>query len=113
MSATYLCEMLARPKIQAFIARETRRTIANGQMRAGSRLIELLDAKSELACLDATKTVLAINGIRPPDTQVSVSIDVRAGFVIDLTDRTLMPRQGDIEAKPLETLKTVSDISGS
>lgn len=86
MSPGHLCEMLATPKIQAFIARESRKTINAGVMRASARLVELVDATSEHVSLDASKHVLAIEGIRPPDQgTVNVNVGVSVGYVIDLS----------------------------
>lgn len=88
LNATYLCEALSKPKIQVFIARETRRTITNGTMRAGARLIELVDAASEHVSLDASKHILAIDGIKPVETGTNISIinNVAPGYVIDMRD---------------------------
>jgi hypothetical protein len=92
LSPTYLCEQLAKAKIQAFIARESRKTIAHGQMRASARLLELLDAQSEHVSLDASKHVLAIEGIRPPDQgAISVNVGVSVGYVIDLSGASQPP----------------------
>jgi hypothetical protein len=67
--------------------RRARETIANGTMRASARLIELLDSASDHVSLDAVKHQLGIAGIKPAsDAQVSVNIDIKAGYVIDLTD---------------------------
>lgn len=86
ITASHLCESLTKPKIQAFIARETRRNIQHGAIRASARLVELVDAASEHVSLDASKHVLAIEGIRPPDQgQVSVNVGVSVGYVIDLS----------------------------
>jgi hypothetical protein len=75
-----------------FIERCARETIAAGTMRASARLVELLDASSEHVSLDASKHMLAIAGIKPTaDAQVSVNIDIKAGYVIDLTDE---PKRG-------------------
>jgi hypothetical protein len=83
----YVCRELKKPQVQVFIARSARNSIANGIMRASSRLNELLDAESEHVSLDASKHVLAIAGIKPTaDAQVSVNIDIKAGYVIDLSE---------------------------
>jgi phage/plasmid primase-like uncharacterized protein len=85
-SATYLCTQLKKPAVEAFIARRTRETIAQGKMRASARLLELVDASSEHVSLDASKHVLAIEGIRPPDQgAVNVNVGVSVGYVIDLS----------------------------
>lgn len=88
LTASHLCEVLKKPNVQVFVARECRQTIARGSMRATARLLELVDASSEHVSLDATKHALALNGIKPAnDPQVSVSIELKAGYVIDLTDK--------------------------
>jgi hypothetical protein len=47
----------------------------------------LIDAGSEHVSADVSKHTLAIAGIKPAaDAQVSVNIDIKAGYVIDLTD---------------------------
>jgi hypothetical protein len=100
MSPTYLSEQLAKPKIQAFIARETRKSISAGTIRASARLIELVDASSEHVSLDASKHVLAIEGIRPPDQgQVSVNVGVSVGYVIDLSGQASNPSATTIDAR--------------
>lgn len=104
MNASYLCEQLAKPKIQVFIARETRRTIAAGTMRASARLIELIDASSEHVSLDAAKHTLAIEGIRPPDQghSVNVGVNVDVGYVVKL-------RHVDDGARTIEHSHTEQD----
>jgi hypothetical protein len=105
MNETYLSEALRKPHVRVFIERRTRETIANGTLRASARLVELLDASSEHVSLDASKHLLAIDGIKPaagPTTHVNLNI--QAGYVIDLTEpggssvRIVSPlpeRQGD------------------
>jgi predicted DNA-binding protein (UPF0251 family) len=92
MSETYLCEALKKPEIQVFIARAARQTMASGLLRASKRVMELVDAGSEHVSLDASKHVLAIGGIKPPaDAQVSVNIDIKAGYVIDISEGQARP----------------------
>jgi hypothetical protein len=84
MSETYLSTALRKPEIGAFIARKCRETIQIGTLRASNRVLELIDAQSEHVSLDASKHVLAIEGIRPPDQgQVSVNVGVSVGYVLD------------------------------
>lgn len=83
----YVRQALKEPSVRVFIERAMRETIAAGTMRASSRLVELVDASSEHVSLDATKHMLSIAGIKPtPDAQVSVNIELKAGYVIDLRD---------------------------
>jgi hypothetical protein len=88
MNYTHLCEAMKKPHIRVFIDRTVRETIANGLPRAGARLMELVDASSEHVSLDASRHMLAIAGIKPAaDAQVSVNIDIKAGYVIDISDK--------------------------
>jgi len=93
----YVCRELKKPQVRVLIERRARETIANGMMRASARLVELLDASSEHVSLDASKHMLAISGIKPrADAQVSVNIDIKAGYVIDLTDEPKRPPMIDV-----------------
>lgn len=90
--ASHLCEQLTRPKIQAFVAQETRRALQNGTLRATARFLELLDAKSEPVSAQVAQRLLTDQGILKSD-QRDINVDVRlqAGFVIDLTSPTAKP----------------------
>ena len=97
MARESLSRALRLPHVQVFIARRSRETVAFGQLRATARMIELIDAGSEHVSLDASKHVAAINGIKPTaDAQVSVNIDIKAGYVIDLTDAPQPMRTIDV-----------------
>jgi hypothetical protein len=88
MNADHICRQLKTPQIQALIARETRGTLAAAQAPAAATLINLLDAKSENVQAAVAERLLAIAGHVPDNTtRVAVSVDVRAGYVIDLTPR--------------------------
>jgi hypothetical protein len=88
ISEYHLSRELKKPQIQVFIARRARQNIQLGVLRASARINELVDGDSEHVSLDASKHILAIEGIKPrADAQVSVNIDIKAGYVIDLTDQ--------------------------
>jgi hypothetical protein len=92
MNETYLSEALRKPNVRMFIERRTRETIANGSLRASARLVELLDASSEHVAFDASKHLLAIEGIKPAtEPTTSVNLNVTCGYVIDLS-----PEPGEI-----------------
>jgi hypothetical protein len=65
--------------------------------RAGATKVELLDSASELVRDRASTFVLGLAGIQPANQpSVNLNIDVKAGYVIDLTDdpqptRTILP----------------------
>jgi hypothetical protein len=105
MNEGYLSEALRKPHVQVFIARRMRENISNGTMRASARLVELIDAGSEHVSADVSKHMLAIAGIKPAaEPTTSVNINIKAGYVIDLSDDPPMrainvtptpPQQGD------------------
>lgn len=87
ITATHLCEMLTRAKIQAFVARETRRAIQNGTMQATATLIRLLDAKSDPTAAQVAQRILTDQGILKADQTHTTNVDVRvAGYIINLAD---------------------------
>jgi hypothetical protein len=88
LTREHLSRQLQKDHVRVFIERKSRQTIAAGQMRASRRLVELVDAGSEHVSLDATKHMLGISGIAPaPTTSVNVNIELKAGYVIDLSER--------------------------
>jgi hypothetical protein len=95
----YAYRELKKPQVQVFIDQRARQTIAAGTMRASARLLSLIDASSEHVSLDATKHVLAIGNIRPPESgsQVNVNVGVSVGYVIDL--------RSDADQQPTRTIE--------
>jgi lambda repressor-like predicted transcriptional regulator len=97
MSETYLSTALRKPEIQMFVARAIRQNVAIGALRASSRIVDLIDAGSEHVSLDASKHILAIEGVKPrQDAQVNVNIEQKAGYVIVLTRRADEPSVIDV-----------------
>lgn len=101
----HLSRMLSKDHVRVFSERRARQTISAGLMRASSRLNELVDAGSEHVSLDATKHLLGIAGIAPANSpQVNVNIELKAGYVIDLSGRNRrgeqITEQNQIEAFP-------------
>lgn len=88
MSETYLSTALRKPEILAHIEQETRVALTRLQAPAAATLARLMtEAASEHVQKDVAIHALAMNGHKPKaDAQVSVNIDIKAGYVIDLTD---------------------------
>lgn len=86
MSREHLSRAFRKPHIQVYIARKSRETVAQHTIRASARIGELLDSQSDHVSLDATKHVLAIEGIRPPDNGTNISIinNIQPGYVVKL-----------------------------
>lgn len=92
MNASYLCDQLSKPKVQAFVARETRRTIAQGAIRASVRLVELVDAESEHVSAAVAQRILTDQGILKSDQGgTTVNVAVSAGYVVDLREPNTKP----------------------
>lgn len=90
MSETHLCTMLARPQIQALIARKASETIRTAKLRASHRLVELIDAQSEHVAAQVSERILTSEGILKSDqgSNIAVNVDIRAGYVIKLNGQT-------------------------
>lgn len=85
VSREWLGKMLQRSHVRAFLAREASQTIASAVPRAANRLIELIGADSEHVSAKVAERILTSEGILKADqSSVAVSVDVRAGFVIDI-----------------------------
>jgi alkylated DNA nucleotide flippase Atl1 len=103
MSETHLCTMLARPQIQALIARKASETIRTAKLRASHRLVELIDANSEHVAAQVSERILTSEGILKSDQHaIAVNVDVKAGFILDLREephRTIehVPSVTDVE----------------
>jgi len=86
-------EHLARQIGLAHVAQHLRdraaRAVAVGAGRAAAKMVELLEAPSSAVQHDSAKFLLGVAGVKPAsDAQVSVNIDLKAGFVIDLSGRS-------------------------
>lgn len=83
----HLSRELHRPHIQAFFQDKVKRIVTLTSGRAAARLAELIDdPRSAHVSLEASKFALGYVGVRPTsDEHLSVDVNVRAGFVIDLS----------------------------
>jgi hypothetical protein len=101
----WLGKMLGRSHVQAYLARESQRTVSTAVWRASNRLVELLDAKSEPVCAQVAQRILTDQGILKSDQGHGVAVNVNvAGYVINLADPDT----------PMKTINpTISTTSGS
>jgi transposase-like protein len=87
LSREYLSRSLSEPHVAEHLRQKAARAVAIGAGRASARLVQLLDASSEHVSLDAARHTLGIAGIKPASgAQLSVNVDIKAGFVIDLSE---------------------------
>lgn len=98
----HLSRELGKSHITEYMRQKACRALAIAAGRAAAVKVELLDGASEHVRDSASSYVLGLAGIKPAnDTQVSVNIELKAGYVIDLTDGAHMAHERAIEVKPL------------
>ncbi len=87
LSREYLSRALGEPHIAEHLRQRAARTVAISSGAAAARIAELINRpRSDHVALEASKFSLGVAGIKPAsDAQVLVNIDVKAGFVIDLS----------------------------
>jgi hypothetical protein len=87
-----LSRALSTPHVAEHLRQQTARRLAIAAARAGSTKVELLDSDSEIVRDRASTFVLGLAGIAPASTpSVSLNIEVKAGYVIDLSDGPRAP----------------------
>jgi hypothetical protein len=87
LSRERLSRALSEPHIADYLRTRAARVVGLASGRAAARLSELVDAGSEHVSFDASKHILAIAGIKPAtDPQLNVNIELKAGYVIDLSE---------------------------
>ena len=88
VSREYLSRAFSLPHNAEALRTRAAREVALSSGRAAARLNQLIDSTSQRVALEATKFSLGVAGIKPADdARVSVSIEVKAGYVIDLSER--------------------------
>jgi hypothetical protein len=90
-----LSRALNKPHVAEHLRQKVMRHLAIAAARAGATKTELLDSDSEIVRDRASSFVLGLSGIPPATTpSVNVNIEVKAGYVIDLSD----------DPRPLQTV---------
>jgi hypothetical protein len=87
MARESLSRALSTPHVAEHLRQKVVRHLAIAAARAGATKVDLLDSDSEIARDRASSFVLGLAGIQPATTpSVNVNIEVKAGYVIDLSD---------------------------
>jgi hypothetical protein len=82
-----LGKALDRPHVLAYLQQRTRKRLEILAGRAGAVKAELLESDNDMARDRASSFVLGLAGIAPATTPgIAVNIEIKAGYVIDLTD---------------------------
>jgi hypothetical protein len=92
-----LSRALNLPHVAEYLRQKVLRHLAIHAARAGATKVDLLDSSNEMARERASTFVLGLAGIQPAASpSLNVNIEVKAGYVIDLSDdpapmRTVFP----------------------
>jgi hypothetical protein len=97
-----LSRALSTPHVAEHLRQKVLRHLAIAAARAGATKTELLDSPSELVRDRASSFVLGLAGIAPASApSLSLNIEVKAGYVIDLTDDRAPIRIVSSTARPV------------
>jgi hypothetical protein len=88
LDPSYVSRQLKKVHVATYLQQQTHAAIARSQAPAAGAMLRLLEgAKSEHVQKDVAIHLLGINGHRPTaDPSTQVNINIRAGWVIDLSD---------------------------
>jgi hypothetical protein len=93
-----LSRALSQPHVAEYLRQRVVRHLAIQAARAGAVKGELLDCSNEMVRDRASTFVLGLAGIQPESSpSLAINIEVKAGYVIDLTD----------DAPPMRTIPHV------
>lgn len=114
LSEGYLSRALKQVHVQAFIARRRAENIAAGSLRASRRFVQLVDAESEHVAAKVCERILVTTGDLKSEhaSQVSVNVDIKAGYVIRLAAPGTHTAPQQIEHAGAQSLTAASNIKG-
>jgi hypothetical protein len=82
-----LSKALSKPHVAEHMRQKVLRSLAIAATRAGATKVELLDSDNEMVRDRSSTFILGLAGIQPATTpSVNINVEVRAGYVIDLSD---------------------------
>jgi hypothetical protein len=117
LSREYLSRALHQRHVSAYLIDKIQRHVAVGGARGAARMVKLVDAaKSEHVQFDSARFLLGVAGVKPAaDANVNLNVDVRAGFVIDLTEPNVPARPGEIisSADPPKIIDITPALAGA
>jgi hypothetical protein len=104
-----LSRALSTPHIAEHLRQKVARTLAIAATRAGATKIELLDSQNEMVRDRSSSFILGLAGIAPATTpSVSLNLEIKAGYVIDLTDDDRHPMR-IVSSTPAPTIERSED----
>jgi hypothetical protein len=116
LSYVYLSEALRKPHVTRVLSERKRLNLSAAALRGSQRALELVDSPSERTSIEATKLVLGIDGFHADTApRVSVAIDVRAGYILDLRNPDEIARQESarmVDVTPTAAPEVQHSLSG-
>ena len=92
LSREHFTRELSKPHIAAYMREKVLKQLAIAAARAGAVKVDLLDSDNAIARDRASTFVLGLADIAPASAPASsVNLEIRAGYVIDLTDKPRGP----------------------
>ena len=100
-----LSRNLSRPDVAEHMRTKVLRSLTMAAGRASAVKVDLMDSDNAIVRERATSFVLGLIGIAPQQgPAVSINLEIKAGYVIDLSDERPRPQQGAIiDLIPLKT----------
>jgi hypothetical protein len=95
----YFSRSMSLPHVVAYMNTISARTMALATGRASAVKVDLLDCDSSHVRNDASTFVLGVAGIKPvvdPNISLQVGLEIKAGYVIDLTE------PGDVDRRMID-----------
>jgi hypothetical protein len=106
-----LSRALSTPHVAEHLRLQTVRRLGIAAARAGATKIELLDGDSEIVRDRASTFVLGLAGIAPASTpSISLNIEVKAGYVIDLSGDPRAPPMRIVSPTAAPALEHATDV---
>jgi hypothetical protein len=82
-----LSRALSRPHVAEHLRAKVLKSLAMAAARAGAVKVDLMESDNAIARDRASSFILGLSGIQPATTpSVSINLEVKAGYVIDLSD---------------------------
>jgi len=92
LSREHFTRELSKPHVAAYMHEKVVKQLAIAAARAGAVKGELLDSDNEMVRDRASSFVLGLAGMQPATTPgVAINVEIKAGYVIDLTDDPRQP----------------------
>jgi hypothetical protein len=117
ISREYFSRSFKNPAVVEYANQAAARAVAMGRPRAAAVLNELHDSRSERVRLEAAKASLGAIVAPAHQSQVNVNVELRAGWVIDLSEDAIPAKVVgpviDVPAEPIAGIGPSGQVIGA